>query len=133
MFNNPERGRQLTTFNGMQYGMCRPTDLDLTMDFRGHSFVFCELKLGTAPLTDGQRYYLRNVVNGLLDGGRDAVAIWGSHDVEDPTEDIVAKDAKVVQVYTDARRWITLPQDITVGEYVENFYQNYLSIKSGVK
>lgn len=127
MFTNRTRAKQLVNFEGMKYGACSPTDIDLTIDFKGKTFVYAELKLQGADLTQGQRIYLANVVKSHFASGRHAVGIFAWHNAEDPEEDIIAKDAHVIQAYGCDFRWVNVAdQDYTLDEYIKKVYDYHL-------
>ena len=127
MFTNPTRAAQLINFQGLKYGNCSPTDLDLTIEWKGLTFAFCELKLKGTPLTIGQRLYLSNTVNAINDGGRHAVALFAEHEVDDPSQDVIAAEAIVSLAYGKDKQWVNVKaQGWTLGEYLEKVYRHHL-------
>lgn len=106
LIKNRERAKQLLAFDGMQYGKCRPTDIDVSIDFQGKTFVFVELKGAGAPLTLGQKIHLQGLVHAIRAGGRMAWAILAHHDTPDCEHDVHVGEAKVFSVY-DGNSWST--------------------------
>lgn len=93
---------QQVGFDGLQFGLCRPTDIDLSIDFQGKCFIFVELKTGSAPLTVGQRIHLSSLVDAIRAGGKPAFAIHASNVQPECGGDIFAAESEVVQVYDGA-------------------------------
>ena len=73
-FTNRARAEQLIDFRGLQFGKCSPTDIDMSMDWQGKTFVFVEIKGAGKPITAGQKYHLEGLCKGLTRGGKTA---WG--------------------------------------------------------
>jgi hypothetical protein len=102
------RAKQLIDYNGLEWGRCRPTDIDMSIDFKGELFIFVEAKLGDALLTMGQRLHLQGLVDGLRAGGKEAYAVFAVHDKADPEDDVIAADMAVKMVY-DGSDWEPFP------------------------
>ena len=100
LINNRARAAQLMAFDGMQYGKCRPTDIDLSMDWQGKYFVFTELKGVGVPLTLGQKIHLTGLVDAIEAGGRQAVAILAHHDTPKCEHDVHVAESMVHSIYT---------------------------------
>ena len=98
MIRNRTYMSQAVDFRDLQWGNCRPTDIDLSFDLGGNLFVFVELKFRSSPLTVGQKIHLRGLVDGLRKGGTEAYAILATHETP-PDEMIVAADSYPVMVY----------------------------------
>ena len=127
MFRNRERASQLISFEGMKYGLCSPTDIDLTLDFKGKTFVYAELKFKHTPLTQGQRIYISNVVKSHFAAGNHAVGIVAWHEEHDPDYDVQAKEAKVIEAIGQDGRWVRLSsQNFTLDEYIKKVYNYHL-------
>lgn len=105
LINNRERAKQLSAFDGMQYGLCRPTDIDVSLDFQQKCFVFVELKGGTAQLTKGQKIHLMGLVDAIVAGGRKGYAILANHDTKDPNHDIKVSHSVVRCIYDGNGPW----------------------------
>ena len=127
MIINPARAGQLIDFADMKYGLCSPTDIDLTIDFKGKTFVYAELKLQGKQLTQGQRIYLSNVVKSHFKAGNHAVGIFAWHNQEDPTVPVQAKDAHVIQAYGRDFQWVNVAdQEYSLDEYIKKVYTHHL-------
>ena len=61
-YRNPERGRQLILFDGLQYGDMSPTDIDGILDGKNRIWLVFEAKLADAPMRRGQRLTLERVL-----------------------------------------------------------------------
>ena len=120
---NRSRARQIVDFEGLKWGTCRPTDIDMSWDFKGEVFFFVEAKLESKPLTIGQRLHLEGLVNGLRAGGKMAIAIHASHTVTDPDSDIMAQDMIVQAVYTSENpSWDKFSEPTTLKSYCDRVY-----------
>ena len=95
---NMEAMSQPVLSEGLVFGKCGMTDIDLSCDWQGRTFVFVELKYGNTPLTRGQQYHLEGLVNAINAGGKKAVAIFASHDTP-KGEGIEARNATVKRIY----------------------------------
>ena len=124
LITNRNRAKQLLSFDDMQYGRCRPTDIDLSMDFQGKAFVFGELKMNRVPLTLGQKLHLQALVNAILAGGKKAVAVLAWHDTHDTDGDVHVAQAHVAEVYRGAR-WEMVREEITLDNFINSFYNDY--------
>ena len=97
-FRNREYGKQLIDFKGLQWGKCKCTDIDLSCDWQGKTFVFVEVKYQTAPLTLGQKIHLEGLVKAITAGGKTAWALVARHTTPAGT-DIEAATCVVDRVY----------------------------------
>lgn len=124
---NRDRAKQLLAFDDLCFGKnknLRPTDIDLSMDWQGRSFVFVELKGGTAPLTMGQKLHLQGLVNGLRAGSKGAVAILANHDTPDTAHDVKCAEARVTQFYDGkAGRWEKPEKPIKLKAFLDQLHK----------
>ena len=104
-FKNRARAAQLIDFAGLQWGKLRPTDIDLSIDWGGKTFVMVEVKGINQGLTVGQRIHLEGLVRAIRAGGKTAWAVVAKHSTR-ATEDIMAADCITAQVF-DGNSWIT--------------------------
>ena len=103
-FTNRARAAQLVDFAGLRWTRgARPTDIDLSIDWQGRTFVFGELKGHGKGLTTGQRYHSEGIVRAIRAGGKVAYAVLAHHQTK-ATEDIIAAEARVHSVY-DGETW----------------------------
>ena len=123
LITNRSRAKQLMAFDGLQYGACRPTDVDLSMDFQGRTFVFGELKGGNVGLTLGQKIHLEGLVKAIRAGGKVAYAFLANHDTEDTTHDVKVSTARVNKVY-NGMLWYT-PEQETVDELLTAIHKEH--------
>lgn len=120
-FTNRARASQLVDFDGLQWGKCRCTDIDISFDWQGKLFGFVEIKTGDAPLTVGQKIHLTSLVDAIEAGGRKAVAIVASHSTP-LSSDVMASDCTVRQVYTGGK-WKKFTDSLeTLSEYLDSIY-----------
>jgi hypothetical protein len=126
LITNRTRAKQLSAFDGMQYGLCRPTDIDLSLDFQQKCFVFAELKGGTASLTKGQKIHLMGLVNAIVAGGKQAFAILAQHDTPNPEHDIMVSESIVDCVYCGiTRKWEIDHRGKTLDNTIQLIYDAY--------
>ena len=97
------RAGQIVEFVGMQFGNSTPTDIDGFIEKSNKAFVFFELKYKDAEIPQGQKLALMRVVDNLQIAGKQAVLFIARHEVEDPSEKVMAADAKVTDIYYRAR------------------------------
>ena len=121
LIQNRARAGQILGFDGLQWGQCRPTDLDLAIDFQGDVFVFGELKLIGNNLTMGQKYHLQGLVKAIRAGGKIAYAFLAHHDEHNTTEDVVVADAVLNMMY-DGDRWQLMDETTTVKQFITNIH-----------
>jgi hypothetical protein len=120
---NLERMSQPVLSEGLVFGKCGTTDIDLSCDWQGKYFVFVELKYGMSPLTQGQRYHLEGLVKAIKQGGREAVAILAHHQTPEGMP-IIAKDSLVSSVHLGCK-WETLAVPTTLLEYMSDLHNTY--------
>ena len=125
---DPQYIGQVIDFQGMQYGNCSPTDIDLSMDFKGEVFFFIELKWGHATLPLGQRIHLEHLVNGLREGGKLAYAIHARHDT--PRGDvIVGSDAVVKQCYYGRDHGWEKKEEVKLHEFIKKKHEVWKELR----
>jgi hypothetical protein len=95
LIRNRDKAAQLLAFDGLQWGKCRCTDIDMSLDWQGRTFIFTELKTEGMPLTVGQKIHLEGLVKAIKAGGKEAYAILACH--QTATKD----DVHVAQCRTD--------------------------------
>ena len=125
LIKNRERAKQLLAFDDMQYGRCRPTDIDLSMDFQGRTFVFGELKGNNMPLTLGQKIHLEGLVKGLRKGGKTAYAFLAHHDTPDCEHDVHVGDAVPAKVF-NGNTWFT-PEQSSVDSLLKAIHEEHVN------
>ena len=118
-FHNRRRAKQLIDFEGLCWGKLRPTDIDLSIDWQGKTFVFVEIKGKYQDLTVGQRIHLEALVKAIRAGGKLAFACVAKHDTK-VTEDVVAAKCYAVRVF-DGVAWEDSPRDL--GGTLDLLYQ----------
>jgi hypothetical protein len=114
---------------GLVFGRCGTTDIDISMDWQGNFFVFVELKHISTGLTTGQRIHLEGLVKGLRMGGKDAVAILAKHDTA-RGEPILARNTLVAAVYM-GDHWESYDQSTTLLEYINLLHTEYQRNRHG--
>ena len=123
-FTNRERAQQLIDFKGLQFGKCSPTDIDMSMDWQGRTFIFVEVKGLGKPITLGQKYHLEGLCKGLTRGGKTAYGIVVHHETR-ADEDITAHECMVDIVY-NGYGWEKGEQNQTLGGLLEELYENHM-------
>jgi hypothetical protein len=109
---------------GLVFGRCGTTDIDISMDWQKKYFLFVELKHISTGLTTGQRIHLEGLVDGLKAGGRTAVAILAKHDTA-KGEPILARNALVSSVYM-GDGWENYDSSTTILDYINVLYRSYM-------
>lgn len=125
LINNRARAKQLLAFDGMQYGKCKPTDIDVSIDFQQKCFVFVELKGGNQRLTQGQKIHLMGLVDAIVAGGREAHAILANHDTMDTSHDVHVAEATAVSVYSGNGSWEEINVKKSVDTVIQEIYASY--------
>ena len=113
---------------GLVFGKCGMTDIDLSCDWQGKYFVFVELKWGTAMLPMGQKFHLEGLVKAIRAGGRRATAILAHH-MAQGTDPIMAADALVTRIY-QGKGWERVPGDVCVKDYMTGLHKAYLESRT---
>ena len=111
---------QVCDYAGLKFGNCGPTDIDLSIDFKGEVFIFAEFKWGYAPLPLGQRIHLEHLVKGLRSAGKMAYACHVRHHT--PKGDVImAAEGEIVQVYYGVEDgWERKAEgEVTLHEFIE--------------
>ena len=124
---NRERASQLLAFDGLEWGKCKCTDIDVSLDFQGKTFVFVEMKGKGAQLTLGQKLHLQALVKGLRAGGRTAFAVIGHHDTPSTDDDVHVAEAKVWSVYAGGRGWYKPEAGTTVKQFIDIIHEEHTS------
>lgn len=99
MIFNRDRARQLIDFEGLNVGSILPTDLDGLIEYHDEAFILYEFKYKGTEIPSGQRIAIERMVDTFSRAGKHAVAFLCRHEVRDPNEDVLAKDAIVTNVY----------------------------------
>ena len=118
LIRNRDNAKQILAFDGLEYGKVRPTDIDVSIDFKQRLFIFGELKGTHANLTVGQRIHLEGLVKGLRAGGKDAVAFLAFHDTPDHEQDVHVAETYVAS-YFDGSQWKPPSKKQTVKEFID--------------
>ena len=126
LIKNRDRAKQILAFDNMNYGRCRPSDIDLSVDFQGNMFVFAELKGVGVPLTLGQRIHLTGLVDAITAGGKQAVAILAHHDTKDTEHDVHCAESIVHSVYYGGGgNWERILDKTTLDKFITDLHNMY--------
>lgn len=118
-----KRALQINDFSGLvRHRGITPTDLDGCLDYRGSAFLFMEGKFQDAPTPIGQKRFLENLCNAVLDGGKFACAIIYTHNAPS-SKDVNVASSIVKEVFWD-RAW-GLEGGRTVKQFISS-YEAYL-------
>ena len=123
-FKNRARAAQLIDFQDLQWGRLRPTDIDLSIDWGGKTFVFVEVKGINQGLTVGQRIHLEGLVNAIRAGGKTAYALVAKHSTR-ANEDIMAADCLVASIYS-GNNWETVDTNATLSDSMNFLYDTHI-------
>ena len=120
------RARQIISFEGMQYGSGSPTDIDALIEWKGRAYILMEFKLRGAEVPKGQKLALVRMIDDLTRAGKLATLLICEHEVDDPEQDVIAREARVRQVYFSGVWYPEAGKTYrkkTVGEAVERFIE----------
>ena len=123
-FKNRTRASQLIDFKGLSWGKLRPTDIDLSLDWGGKTFVFVEVKGQHAPLTVGQRIHLEGLVGAIRAGGKTAYAVVAKHSTK-ANEDIIAGECIVYSTYS-GNKWENEYTNATLSDTLNELHHIHL-------
>ena len=125
-YRNPERGRQLILFDGLQYGDMSPTDIDGILDGKNRIWLIFEAKLADAPMRKGQRLTLERLVQDAGKAGKHGIAMVVEHEVYDEKENIVLADCVVREIYTTEHpHWWPPYKPMTTKEMADLYMDYY--------
>lgn len=123
--------QQIKDFKGLEYGSCRPTDIDFCLDLKNKLFVFGELKHGNTGISTGQRIAAERIVK-ACEKSVSTYFFVASHNT---SGDIDVKNA-IVKSYFHNGRWTRTPE-ITVKSFIDSlgevkkWLNDFLIIASG--
>ena len=123
LIKNRDRAKQLMAFDDMQYGRCRPTDVDISIDFQGRTFVLGELKGNNMPLTLGQKIHLEGIVKAIRAGGKVAYAFLAHHDTPECEHDVRVAEAVPHKVF-NGKEWFT-PEQTSVHSLLQTIHKEH--------
>jgi hypothetical protein len=124
LIQNRSKARQILAFDGLQWGKCRCTDIDLSVDWQGKTFIFCEIKTEGSPLTMGQKYHLEGLVKAIRAGGKTAYAIVACHQTK-ASDDVHVAEARVDRVY-DGNTWEKVDTNERLSSKLNELYNDHI-------
>ena len=124
LIKNRTKAQQILAFDGLQYGKCACTDIDMSMDWQGRTFIFCEIKTEGAPLTRGQQYHLEGLVKGLRAGGKEAYALVARHQTP-LKEDVHVAQCRTHSIY-DGNSWDLVEANERLSCTLDRLYTEHL-------
>ena len=124
IIKNRVKAAQLLAFDGLTYGKCKCTDIDLSMDWQGKTFVFCEVKTEGVHLTRGQQYHLEGLVKGLRKGGKEAYAIVAKHQTP-AKQDVHVAQCRTHSVY-NGNNWEIVDTNERLSVTLDELYNEHL-------
>ena len=114
-----KRAKQILDYSNLKYRNITPSDIDGFFEYANKTFVFYEYKLNDAPIAKGQELAFTRVVDGLTDGGRNAIFFVCRHNEINPEKDINAANAIVDKFYWN-NKWYNGNGD-TVKKFTDRF------------
>ena len=124
LIGNRKKAEQILAFDDLKFGLCRPTDIDLSMDWQCKTFVFVEIKSEGTPLTVGQRIHLGGLVDAIRAGGKEAYALVARH--ETPVgEDVHCAMCRTSSLY-DGKEWKNLDTNVRLGDTLDALHEAHL-------
>ena len=125
VYQNPNRGRQLLRFDGMQYGTITPTDMDGIIEYHDTLWVLYEAKIAGKDVPQGQRILLERFIRNTKKAGKYGIAVIAEHTIQDTGMDIYFGDCKVRElITTDNQTWRPPKFDVSVKQ-ITDLYINY--------
>lgn len=124
LIGNRAKARQLLAFDGLKFGLCRPTDIDLSMDWQCKTFVFVEIKSEGTPLTVGQRIHLSGLCDAIRAGGREAYAIVARH-ATPVGQDVLCSGCRTSAVYQE-NKWVEVDTNERLSVTLDILYIEHL-------
>ena len=94
-----KRIKQVISFDGLQFGVISPTDIDGCIEYRDKALILLEYKLRGYKMPTGQRLCLERIADDVEMSGRKATVFLCEHDVTDVDKPVDAKSAIVKAVY----------------------------------
>lgn len=118
-----KKAAQLLDFADLKWRSCRPTDIDLSVDFKGRAFMFVELKRVGQELTIGQLLHLEGLCKAIAAGGREAIAIFAIHDVWDPEQDVHCAYAEAYSYFdVNENSWVKIDEGVKLKSFMDRWY-----------
>lgn len=130
LIRNRFRAKQLIDFGGLQFEQITPTDIDGLIEFRNIAYIIYEFKYADAEMPFGQRLAIERMVDAFQCAGKKAVAFLCKHYVQNPDEDVIAKDAIVEAVYMN-HTWYRADGEKNTANELTTRFLNY--VKGGTK
>ena len=125
---NRESAAQIRDFSGLRWGTITPTDIDGAVEFQDKAYVLFELKYGESTVPYGQRLAIERMCRDLHKAGKPVLGMIARHNTN-PSDDIRAADADVVEVWVDwgsgPVQWRRPNKQLTVKEAIDIFLNNY--------
>jgi hypothetical protein len=124
LIRNRTKAAQLLAFDGLSWGKCRCTDIDVSLDWQGKTFVFVEIKTEGAPLTAGQKFHLQGLVKAIRAGGKEAYAILATHQTPS-TDDVHVAQCRVDRVF-NGNNWEPQYTNTRLSAILDELYSEHL-------
>ena len=125
LINNRPKAQQILAFDGLQWGKCRCTDIDMSLDWQSRTFVFVEVKTEGSPLTRGQQYHLQGLVNAIKAGGKEAYAIVATHQTK-LSEDVHVAQCRTHSVY-NGDKWELIDTNERLSATIDGLYNEHIA------
>jgi hypothetical protein len=111
----------------------KPTDIDLSYEYRKNLFIFGEGKLKGTPMSNAQRMYFESLIERLTKGGAQAFCFVFEHDVTDTSKRIYVDVCNVTEMFSSKEMtWRPPNKKMTLIECVkaaEDYCTEILKIK----
>lgn len=122
VYQNPNRGKQLIRFDGIQYGKITPTDFDGVIEYQDRIWVLFEAKLTGKEVPDGQKKALARFVADVGKAGKCAIAMIVDHTTDNPADDIILRNCNVREIITTENlKWRPPRWSITAKEMADAY------------
>jgi len=129
----PKRFKQSFLFNGLvRHNHISPMDIDMFIDYGGHSFFYGEGKSAGVELTKGQEYAIENIIKSHSKAGHPSIYIVFEHLILNPNSPVIVKDQIVKKIYYTVKnitcKWRYFNRERTVLDLI-NWWENKEKLK----
>jgi hypothetical protein len=125
LIKNREKAAQLLAFDGLKWGRAGCTDIDCSLDWKGRTFIFVEVKTEGVVLSMGQKYHLEALVDAIRAGGKVAYAITAYHQTP-LSQDVHVAQTRAHKVY-DGSSWDLASPNARLIDVLNDMYHEHLN------
>lgn len=115
-----QKNKRYIAFDGLQFGMNRPSDVDGLMILPDKTIVI-EYKCGMVGLKPIQRWVLKTLVDDAQTAGKKSIAIIARYFDRDPRNVVDASSCLVTETYINGRWYEVSKCKYTLRQTMERF------------